>query len=192
MFIGYIWVIKIFHNISPTWIQATWGWFPLQTIIYAEVVLRSLQFTQIHTSTCLNLLQLMLYGCTRVDCSWRVPPPSRNTSIAVGKNHRGYLPQTRSPAAQWPNDSMLACGLYPPMVKPGNSQLHHVWFSNWCLRLQCMFKFYVVFLPPNHCWRGIPCHSHGISRAFVRRLESSISCPRVCDWERIHLPTQNG
>ena len=38
--------------------------------------MRSLQFSQIHTSTCLNLLQLMLYGCTSVDCSWRVPPPS--------------------------------------------------------------------------------------------------------------------
>ena len=34
------------YNISLTWIKAIWGWFPLLTIIYGEVLVRSLWFTQ--------------------------------------------------------------------------------------------------------------------------------------------------
>ena len=40
------------YYISLTWIKAVWGWFPLLTIIYGEVVVRSLYFTQIYTYTC--------------------------------------------------------------------------------------------------------------------------------------------
>ena len=39
--------IWVNYNISPTWIKAIWGWFPILTMISSEVAVRSLWFTHI-------------------------------------------------------------------------------------------------------------------------------------------------
>ena len=40
-------ILWVNYNISPTWIKAIWGWFPILTMISSEVAVRSLWFTHI-------------------------------------------------------------------------------------------------------------------------------------------------